>query len=119
MALLTTHTLNAVDGTHAGPVDVALFQVDEAGSRKRIFSDATDEGGRLSRTIQDSDIVPACSYELVFQTGAYFKTKKFTATKTQIIEEVVIRFTMPDAGGKYHIPVILSPNGYSVWWSGE
>jgi len=35
----------------------------------------------------------------------------------QILEEIVIRFTMLDPEARYHIPVIMSPNSYSCWWS--
>jgi 5-hydroxyisourate hydrolase len=31
--------------------------------------------------------------------------------------EIVLRFAMPDPASRYHMPVILSPHGYSVWWS--
>jgi 5-hydroxyisourate hydrolase len=34
-----------------------------------------------------------------------------------ILDEIVIRFAMPDADAKYHIPIIMSPNSYSCWWS--
>ena len=39
--------------------------------------------------------------------------------RAQIMDQIVIRFSMLNPDGKYHIPVIISPNSYSVWWSGE
>jgi 5-hydroxyisourate hydrolase len=34
-----------------------------------------------------------------------------------IMREIVLRFEMPDPSAQYHMPVILSPNSYSAWWS--
>ena len=49
-------------------------------------------------------------YEMVCKTGDYFSEKK-------IISEIVVKFKMPNPNKKYHIPIIISPNGYSIWWS--
>ena len=47
MATLSTHTLNSVDGTHAGGISVTLTRIDADGRRTELFRQATDEGGRL------------------------------------------------------------------------
>ena len=46
-------------------------------------------------------------------------TDRVEAAGVQIMAEVVVRFSMADITARYHIPVILSPNSYSIWWSGE
>ncbi|MBT6099676.1 MAG: hypothetical protein HOH05_15115, partial [Marinovum sp.] len=50
---------------------------------------------------------------------AYWKSRELPRHGAQIMDQIVIRFSMPNPDGKYHIPVIISPNSYSVWWSGE
>jgi 5-hydroxyisourate hydrolase len=55
----------------------------------------------------------------VFATGAYWQARDIARSGAQIMDEVVVRFVMTDAAARYHIPVILSPNSYSIWWSGE
>ena len=35
----------------------------------------------------------------------------------EIVSEIVVRFNMENPNKKYHIPIIISPNGYSIWWS--
>ena len=35
----------------------------------------------------------------------------------RIVSEIVIKFKMSDPKKKYHLPIIISPNGYSIWWS--
>jgi 5-hydroxyisourate hydrolase len=85
------------------------------GTRKSIFGEKMDEGGRLSKEISEPD--DTAVYELVFKTGDYFKALAIDRNGPQISNEVVIRFEMKDPDGKYHIPLMLSPNSYSVWWS--
>ena len=69
MATLTSHTLNGVDGTHAGGIVVSLTQL-ETGTV--LLEAATDEGGRLSADIPAARIDTSATYELVFKTGAFF-----------------------------------------------
>jgi 5-hydroxyisourate hydrolase len=117
MALITTHTLNSVDGTHAGDIKVELIRIYQTGERKTLLETATDASGRFSEEITLPAEASADRYELVFQTGMYFKNQNLPASGMGIMQEVVIRFTMPDPDGQYHMPLMLSPNGYSVWCS--
>ncbi|MFN0185289.1 MAG: hydroxyisourate hydrolase [Aquabacterium sp.] len=117
MATLTTHTLNSVDGTHAGAVGVSLYRVAPDGSRQVIFEGETDAGGRLSQRISEDQVDPAAAYELVFQTGAYFAARNLTLPGLRLQKEAVIRFCMPDPAAAYHMPLVMAPNGYSVWLS--
>lgn len=116
MAVVSSHTLNGVDGTHAGGIAVSLRNLS---SGETLFDTAMDAGGRLQQDISAARVDPAAKYELVFATGAYWHSRNITGDGAQIMDEVVVRFAMPDAAARYHIPVILSPNSYSIWWSGE
>lgn len=114
MATVSSHTLNGVDGSHAGGIAVRL--VDLATGRT-VFDTRMDDGGRLTQEVAAPD--PAARYELVFLTGAYWQDRVPGTHGTRIIDEIAIRFTMPDPDGRYHIPLILSPHGYSLWSSTE
>lgn len=117
MATLTTHTLNSVDGTHAGQVGVSLLRIGADGSRVVLFSKNTDDGGRLFERIDPALVDTGADYELVFQTGAYFASRGLVLSGLRLQNEVVIRFRMPDAQAAYHMPLVMAPNGYSVWLS--
>ena len=117
MAILTSHTLNAVDGTHAAGVAVALYSVLPSDKRTRVFATVTDEGGRLRETIDAAAIGPDTVFELVFAVGAYFDSSGQQPGGLKPIREIVIRLQMSDPEAGYHVPLILAPNGYSVWWS--
>ena len=54
---------------------------------------------------------------MLIASGAYFEGQVLPRESVQILEEIVIRFTMLDPEARYHIPVIMSPNSYSCWWS--
>ena len=117
MATLSTHTLNSVDGTHAGQVGVSLLRVTQDGARWTVFEAKTDAGGRLSQRIAPADVDSTADYELVFQTGAYFATRGLALPGLRLQKEVVVRFCMPDPDAAYHMPLVMAPNGYSVWLS--
>lgn len=112
MALITSHTLNGTDGTHAGGIGVSLHLV---GNKTPLLVSSTDVGGRLSMEMEAQDIDPNASYELIFQTADYWSGRG--VDKTNSIAEIVLRFKMIDPDGEYHMPIILSPFSYSTWKS--
>ncbi len=114
MATVSSHALNGVDGSHAGGIVVRLV---ELSTRRTVFDTRTDDGGRLAEEVAAPD--PATRYELVFQVGAYWQGRVLGTHGARIVDEIVIRFAMPDPDGHYHIPLILSPHGYSLWSSTE
>ena len=109
MATLTSHTLNGNDGSHAGAIKVKLIEVDG----QTIFETEIDDGGRLKQEIEPSKINSSSIYELTFETGQYWLERGFE----QIMDQVVLRFRMPNPEGIYHMPIIINPNSYSTWWS--
>ncbi len=118
MAVVSSHTLDSVLGTHAGAIAVELFRLEPSGARISVFRAATDAGGRLSEEVTPEPSHCGHTYELVFDTGAYFAGHSAGDLGNRVVEQIVVRFRMPDPQGKYHIPLMLSPNSYAVWWSG-
>ena len=110
MATLTSHTLNGSDGTHAGGITVTLRNLESGGGG---FTSQMDAGGRLSEQIDTATVDPCATYELVFDTSAYWAARDMPAS----VQQIALRFAMPDPKGAYHMPVILNPNSYSVWCS--
>ena len=114
MALLTSHLLSGLDGTHASGIMVSLFQMKSSGSSDKVLSKLTDQGGRFSAEFKAE---ANGRYELVVSVDNYFSTGKTEKPNIRIISDIVIRFVTNDPDGKYHIPIIISPNSYSCWWS--
>lgn len=113
MALITSHTLNGTDGSHAGGIAVSLYLV---GNATALTSSVTDDGGRLSMEIDTKNIDAAATYELVFSPEDYWNDRRVGGPDA--ISEIVLRFKMNDPNGQYHMPIILSPFSYSTWKSG-
>ena len=110
MATLSSHLLNSVNGTHASNVDIIIYQIKSNGEKKVFYESKTDAGGRLLKEFNLNDEDCKSDYEMVCKTGDYFSEEK-------VVSEITIKFKMKDPKKKYHIPIIISPNGYSTWWS--
>ena len=110
MAIFSTHLLNSVNGTHADNVKVDIYKIDQNKNKKKYFDGKTDEKGRISVEFDLTKEDCLCDYEMVCKTGDYFSEKK-------IVSEIIVKFKMVDPKKKYHLPIIISPNGYSIWWS--
>jgi 5-hydroxyisourate hydrolase len=95
---LSTHVLDTVNGKPAAGVPVVLRR----------------EGAVLAQTATDADgranfgDVGEGIFELEFAVGAYFGEQPF-------LDRIPIRFTIADAGAKYHVPLLVSPWAYSTY----
>ena len=47
MAILSSHLLNSVDGTHASGVEIIIYQINSSSDKRILFETKTDEGGRI------------------------------------------------------------------------
>lgn len=112
MATLSSHVLNGSDGTHAGSIAMKLVNIDTG---VILFESSTDEGGRFSQSVDLANAVAEHRYELIVSTEEYWLSKDVASD--QCIDEIVLRFRMPDPDARYHKPLIISPNSYSTWSS--
>jgi len=102
---VSTHVLDAVSGSPAAGVTVALSR---SPSHALVESGETDSDGRFRFEVATAPGV----YRLTFGTGEYFAARGVTT----FYPEVVITFTMADGGsGHYHVPLLLSPFAYSTY----
>ena len=100
MAGITTHILDTAKGRPAAGVPITLFQ-----GRDVLFDGVTDDDGRAR--ILEPDRVKPGTYRLVFDTGAYNPGGFFP--------EATIVFRVDDVAQHYHVPLLLSPFGYSTY----
>ena len=110
MAIISSHLLNSTNGTHASGVKIILNKLDRNGKKIKFVEGITDKNGRFLKKLSLSKKDTKLTFEIIFKTAKYFSKKRS-------VSEVVIKFNMRNSKKKYHIPVIISPNGYSVWWS--
>jgi 5-hydroxyisourate hydrolase len=117
MVTISSHTLDSVNGAHAGGIEVELLRLDDAGGRTHVFATQTDPDGRLLEEIEVTPEQLSARYEMVLSTGPYFAGHTSGPFAERIMDEVVVRFRIPATDAKIHIPMMLAPNSYSVWWS--
>ena len=116
MAILSTHTLDSVSGNSATNVRVQLFRLLGDCEKELILDTRTNQEGRLSETFESAGSEVE-NYELVFHSGDYLEQHNRQAANP-VMDSVVIRLNVLDFERRYHIPLLIAPHNYTVWWSG-
>ena len=110
MSAITTHVLDTSRGRPAAGVPVTL-EVEAAGGWKLIGKGTTNADGRVSDLVPDEIAIEAGIYRLIFDTSTYFAGNKVLAFYPQ----VSVVFKIENANQHYHVPLLLSPFGYSTY----
>ena len=113
MGRLTTHVLDTAKGQPAEGIKVELF--DGTGNGDAIAVSVTNADGRCDAALLEDEAFTVGEYQLVFHAGPYFKRNQATVTEPAFLDKVVIRFGVNDAQQHYHVPLLLSPFGYSTY----
>ena len=114
MARVSTHILDTSRGTPAGGVNVELHLLLH-GERQRLATAVTNEDGRTAVPLLTADRIEPGTYELTFHAGAYFRRVNAPLTEPAFLDIILIRFGVSDPQGHYHVPLLLSPYGYSTY----
>lgn len=110
---LTTHILDTARGCPAEGLRIELFRLD-GDTRQKLNSFVTNADGRT-----DSQILPEAEfetgmYELLFHCGDYFDRCGVTTAEPKFLDVIPLRFGMSEQD-HYHVPLLLSPFGYSTY----
>lgn len=111
---LTTHVLDTARGLPAEGVTIALYRV-SGNSHKKIAETVTNADGRTDSPILPQDRFRTGTYELVFFAGDYLRATGQGGAEPLFLDQIPIRFGMSDAEAHYHVPLLLSPYGYSTY----
>ncbi|HZT77716.1 MAG TPA: hydroxyisourate hydrolase [Vicinamibacterales bacterium] len=109
--MITTHVLDLARGLPAGGVAVVLEVLQPDGEWAAIGRGATDEHGRL-RTLTDGWTMIAATYRLTFDIGGYQQDHGVAAP---FFPHAQIAFAVADPREHYHVPLLVSPFGYSTY----
>jgi 5-hydroxyisourate hydrolase len=107
--MISTHILDLMAGKPAAGVRVTLARF-ESDAWTVVGSAVTNRDGRV-KSVSGTTRLKAGIYELSFETGAYFKKKKTRAFHPW----VTITVHIDRAGAHYHVPLLLSPYGYTTY----
>lgn len=110
---LTTHVLDTARGVPAEGIKIELYRLN--GDRTLIATTTTNDDGRTNSPILPADDFATGKYELVFFCSDYLESHDLSHGELKFLGEIPIRFAMDDADAHYHVPLLLSPFGYSTY----
>lgn len=113
MGRLTTHVLDTSSGKPGAGIAWTLFQLNP--ERRQLAAGVTNDDGRADGPILEDAAFTVGSYELVFEVGAYFRGRGAALPDPPFLDAVPVRFGVADASAHYHVPLLVSPFGYSTY----
>lgn len=109
MSPITTHVLDQASGRPAAGVKVVLER--QAGADWQLLGrGVTDDDGR-SKTLFSGSRLEVGHYRLTFDVGEYFAARKVSS----FYSAIPIQFHIEQLTQHYHVPLLLSPFGYSTY----
>ena len=113
MGRLTTHVLDTAHGRPGAGIRIELYRIGK--SREAVTSTVTNADGRCDRSLLEGAALTAGVYELVFHAGKYFAGRDLKLPDPPFLDQVVIRFGIASTDQHYHVPLLISPYGYSTY----
>jgi 5-hydroxyisourate hydrolase len=107
---VSTHVLDISIGRPAAGVAVRLRRLDGE-AWMDVFQGITDDDGRVPSLIPDGVKAGPGAYQLSLDVGAYFSARRLESFYSHVAIDFVIR----DAASHYHVPLLVSPYGYSTY----
>ncbi|TFH86042.1 hydroxyisourate hydrolase [Billgrantia azerbaijanica] len=114
MGYLTTHVLDTAQGRPGEGIRIEVYRLMD-GERTRVTEVVTNDDGRCDGPILEGEAFAAGEYELVFHAGDYLRAQGVAADEPRFLDVIPLRFGVADASQHYHVPLLLSPYGYSTY----
>ena len=111
MSGITTHVLDTSSGTPARGIPVVLELQSGQGGWAELARDSTDESGRASHLINPGAVLERGTYRLTLETREYFQDRG----EGCFYPTIAVTFTVEHPEQHYHLPVLVSPFGFSTY----
>jgi 5-hydroxyisourate hydrolase len=113
MGRLTTHVLDTAAGRPASGLKLELYAL---GAKPRLLKTAsTNKDGRLDDPLLADGSLEAGEYELRFYAGDYLRRQGVKLGEPAFLDVIPVRFGVAEPAQHYHVPLLLSPYGYSTY----
>lgn len=110
MSGITTHVLDLSRGMPAAGMRIVVGRSGNEGNGSPVLAEAfTDDDGRVKQELPWA--LERGTYRITFDTGAYFRSQGVESFHP----EVTVTFEVRDPSQHYHVPLLLSPFGYSTY----
>ena len=106
---LTTHVLDLTSGSPAQGVRVDCYH-----GESLLRTTWTNADGRVDRPLAEGETLNAGRYRIDFHVGEYFEARKHPDAR-RFLDVVPIVFVVSDASRSYHVPLLVTPWGYSTY----
>jgi 5-hydroxyisourate hydrolase len=110
---LTTHVLDTASGKPAAGIRIELYCV-SGNSHRKVTEAVTNADGRCDAPLLEGKAFQPGQYELVFFAGDYLRGAGATLPDPLFLDQIPIRFGVAE-DRHYHVPLLLSPYGYSTY----
>jgi 5-hydroxyisourate hydrolase len=114
MGYLTTHVLDTALGCPGQGIAIDILRL-YGSERQHLHTVITNQDGRCDTPLLEGDAFTPGEYELCFHAGDYLRAKSVDAAEPRFLDVIPIRFGVADAEQHYHVPLLLSPYGYSTY----
>ena len=111
MSAITTHVLDTARGRPAAGVRISLERARDGGTWEAVGQGSTDADGRLRTLLGDATPVVPGIYRLTIETRAYFTAQDVPS----FYPSVTVTFDVPAGDGHLHVPLLISPFGYTTY----
>ena len=112
---LTTHVLDTARGLPAEGLEITLIRIEGSGAGVALARMRTNEDGRTNSPILPAADFATGTYELLFAAGDYLRATAQAGADPLFLDEIPIRFGISDPDSHYHVPLLLSPFGFSTY----
>lgn len=110
MGKLTTHVLDTARGQPAEGLRVDVYF-----EGRRLHSAITNADGRINAPLLQGEEMKVGNYEIQFHAGEYLLQHDTGLKQPLFLDVIPIKFGISDASQHYHVPLLLSPFGYSTY----
>ena len=114
MGRLTTHVLDTASGLPAAGLVIDLYRCD-GDDRQLLLSVTTNDDGRCDAPLLEGGDFFTGRYQLVFHAASYLQAVGNALPDIPFLEDIIIAFGIDNPGQHYHVPLLLSPYGYSTY----
>ncbi len=111
MSAITTHILDTTSGKPAAGIPVTLERKTHSAGWQTIAEGITDADGRINDLLSPKEAFLHGHYRLNFETGTYFLMRSLEC----FFPQVTISFVVKDPQQHFHVPLLLSPFGYTTY----
>jgi len=106
---ISTHVLDTAKGRPAPGVRVMLEHLVDDGNWIAVGEGLTDDSGRVAQLLGSRNVLNGGFYRLIFFVAEYFKDQDY------FYPQVAVDFLVRDPSTHYHVPLLLSPYGYTTY----